>query len=60
MENKAAPTIIISANGPVIVKGYFSFRDSSGQITEKEQEVHLCGCGKSGNKPFCDKSHSKL
>ncbi|MCL4437983.1 MAG: CDGSH iron-sulfur domain-containing protein [Thermoplasmataceae archaeon] len=24
-----------------------------------DQEVHICGCGLSANKPFCDGTHKK-
>ncbi|MCL4315025.1 MAG: CDGSH iron-sulfur domain-containing protein [Candidatus Thermoplasmatota archaeon] len=23
------------------------------------EEIHICGCGLSGNKPFCDGTHKK-
>jgi hypothetical protein len=40
---KFAPVVSIPGNGPVIIRGYFSFKDSSGKVTEKEQEIHICG-----------------
>jgi len=54
---KFAPVVSIPGNGPVIIRGYFSFKDSSGKVTEKEQEIHICGCGQSSDKPYCDDSH---
>lgn len=56
---KVIPTVIIPGNGPVIIKGYFAFRDSTGRVIEKEQEIHICGCGKSSKKPLCDDSHKR-
>ena len=47
-------------NGPIMIKGTFSFRDSSGKITEGEQEIYLCRCGGSSSKPFCDDTHKRI
>jgi CDGSH-type Zn-finger protein len=54
---KKVPVVRIMQNGPIILKGQFSFRDSSGKITAGEQEIYLCRCGESKNKPFCDCTH---
>jgi CDGSH-type Zn-finger protein len=51
------PAVQIMQNGPIILKGNFSFRDSSGKILTGEQEIRLCRCGESKNMPFCDCSH---
>jgi CDGSH-type Zn-finger protein len=56
-ENSQAPEIRILPNGPIMLKGNFSFRDSSGNITTGEQELYLCRCGGSKNKPWCDETH---
>jgi len=58
--NKNTPEVRIMHNGPLILKGNFSFRDSSGKIITGEQEILLCRCGESKNKPFCDCSHKTL
>jgi CDGSH-type Zn-finger protein len=55
--NKNIPEVRIIPNGPMILKGNFSFRDSSGKITTGEQEILLCRCGESKNMPYCDCSH---
>jgi CDGSH-type Zn-finger protein len=54
---KGIPEARILKNGPIMIKGFFSFRDSSGNITTGEQELYLCRCGESKNKPWCDESH---
>jgi CDGSH-type Zn-finger protein len=54
------PEVRIVPNGPMILKGNFSFRDSSGKIIIGEQEILLCRCGDSKNKPYCDCSHKTL
>ncbi|MBN2480525.1 MAG: CDGSH iron-sulfur domain-containing protein [Bacteroidales bacterium] len=62
IENKSGvktPEVKILKDGPIILKGFFRFRTSSGEETEKEHEILLCGCGKSGNKPYCDETHKK-
>lgn len=58
-DNPKAAQIQILENGPIVLKGYFRFTDSSGNATEKEQEIFLCRCGNSSNKPFCDDTHIK-
>ena len=58
--NKAeSPQVIILKDGPIMLKGFFKFRDSSGRETVKEQEIYLCRCGNSNNKPYCDETHKK-
>lgn len=55
-ENK--PTEVrIQKKGPILIKGVFRFRESSGKITEGEQELYLCRCGASSSKPWCDGTH---
>jgi CDGSH-type Zn-finger protein len=49
----------IQHDGPLLIKGFFTFRDSAGNITTGEQELYLCRCGGSDNKPWCDESHKK-
>jgi CDGSH-type Zn-finger protein len=51
------PEVWIQFDGPIMIKGNFSFRDSSGNITTGEQELYLCRCGGSKNKPWCDDTH---
>jgi CDGSH-type Zn-finger protein len=58
MENKPVEVNILK-DGPIQVKGYFSFKDSSGRAEIKQQELFLCRCGGSSNKPFCDGTHRK-
>lgn len=53
------PEVRIVRNGPVIVRGLFKFRQSDGEVIQKEQELHLCRCGKSSRMPFCDDTHKK-
>jgi len=50
----------IEMNGPIKIKGRFRFRDSSGNISEGEQEISLCRCGGSASMPWCDDTHKKI
>ncbi|MBN1182737.1 MAG: CDGSH iron-sulfur domain-containing protein [Bacteroidales bacterium] len=45
--------------GPIRVKGNFKLIGIDGKIIETADEISLCGCGKSENKPFCDGTHKK-
>jgi CDGSH-type Zn-finger protein len=52
--------VTIQKNGPIMIKGVFRFRDSSGKITEGEQELYICRCGGSATKPWCDGTHKRI
>lgn len=61
-ENKAfKPQAIIEVteNGPIKITGRILLLDSKRDITDNPEEVYLCRCGRSGNKPYCDDSHKK-
>lgn len=47
-------------NGPLLVYGNISIKDSEGNITKKHKVTALCRCGSSENKPFCDGTHTKI
>ena len=49
-----------SKNGPLIVSGSVDILDSQGELIRTENDVALCRCGQSANKPFCDGTHSKV
>lgn len=48
-----------SKNGPLIVSGPVDILDSQGELMRTANEVALCRCGQSANKPFCDGAHAK-
>ena len=72
---KSAPAarIVVSKKGPYVVTGNvpiqiqtitpnkegFSWDWTAGTSFPTEEEVYLCRCGQSKNKPFCDGSHQK-
>jgi CDGSH-type Zn-finger protein len=47
----------IIKNGPVKVSGNFTLTGSDGKQIVVDDEVFLCRCGGSKNKPFCDNTH---
>jgi CDGSH-type Zn-finger protein len=52
-------TIKIRENGPFVVDGEFTLVDHNGNDVPVASKA-LCRCGGSMNKPFCDKTHSKI
>ena len=68
-----AAKIVVSRKGPYVVTGQvpiqiqsitpnkekFSWDWTPGKSFPTDAEVHLCRCGQSKNKPFCDGSHQQ-
>ena len=51
-------TIKVRRDGPLKVTGPFRLVDPEGRPFEVDgDEVVLCRCGRSADKPFCDGSH---
>jgi len=56
-----AETIVeTTPNGPLMVYGNVTIKDSTGNLTKKNNATAFCRCGASANKPFCDGSHKKI
>jgi uncharacterized Fe-S cluster protein YjdI len=56
-----AETIVeTTPNGPLMVYGNVTIKDSKGNLTKKNNATAFCRCGASSNKPFCDGSHKKI
>ncbi|WP_205683796.1 CDGSH iron-sulfur domain-containing protein [Brevibacillus migulae] len=49
--------IRVADNGPLRVSGDFTLMDGEGKPFEKKEQVSLCRCGLSDNKPFCNGAH---
>jgi CDGSH-type Zn-finger protein len=60
INKETAAEVTVQKNGPILIKGRFRFRDSSGKITEGEQELYLCRCGGSASMPWCDDTHKRI
>jgi uncharacterized Fe-S cluster protein YjdI len=56
-----AETIVeTTPNGPLMVYGNVTIKDSKGNLTKKNNVTAFCRCGASSNKPFCDGSHKRI
>lgn len=56
-----AATVIVLANGPLLVKGEHQVKDAQGNaLPSKGETTYLCRCGASTDKPFCDGNHKKV
>jgi CDGSH-type Zn-finger protein len=49
---------LILKNGPIKVSGSFNLKSTEGDIINTTNEIFLCRCGGSANKPFCDGTHN--
>ena len=57
-------TITVKPLGTIIIHGAARILDPDGNeipipVFKQPGVIKLCGCGRSGNKPFCDGSHKK-
>lgn len=52
-------TVQITYNGPLFVRGDLDIAGAPQGTHSARFRAALCRCGQSGNKPFCDNSHSK-
>lgn len=52
--------IKVTKNGPLLVEGGCSLRNSDGKELAGPGPYALCRCGGSGKKPFCDGTHLRI
>jgi len=50
-------SIKVRTNGPLLCTGEIELYAADGTLLEKSDDLVLCRCGHSQNKPFCDGSH---
>lgn len=55
----AKGTITVRPNGPYRVEGEVPLEGPDGTAYELKPAYSLCRCGKSANKPYCDKTHQE-
>ena len=53
------PTVEVFKNGPIFIKGPMKYVNGAGeeQLLDR-QNIALCRCGHSSDKPFCDGTHN--
>jgi CDGSH-type Zn-finger protein len=51
--------VLVTAAGPLEMKGNITLVDENGQRSQ-HQELRLCRCGASQNKPLCDERHVSI
>jgi len=50
----------VTRDGPLEMSGDIVVSSAGGEVLQEAERTWLCRCGASGNKPFCDGSHSKV
>jgi CDGSH-type Zn-finger protein len=58
-DKKSQAVVEVIDYGPLKITGKIIIKDLKRDKEEKIDEVLLCRCGNSANKPFCDCSHEK-
>jgi CDGSH-type Zn-finger protein/uncharacterized Fe-S cluster protein YjdI len=48
------------ANGPLQIVGNLEICSGTGRTVSRVENVRLCRCGSSANKPFCDGTHARI
>jgi len=60
MDEDTVVTVTVQDNGPYRIKGPVRIVTPAGATFAFEgEQVWLCRCGHSENKPFCDRSHKR-
>lgn len=59
-ESHAESIVEAVPNGPLLVYGNLIVKDKEGNETRKNKVTAFCRCGASGNKPYCDGTHTKI
>ncbi len=60
MSVQSETVVEVSQNGPLLVFGNVTVKDTSGNQVKKNNVTAFCRCGQSGNKPYCDGTHRKV
>ncbi len=53
-------SVKIMIDGPIVVKGNFTFKYGGNTKVMKDGIISLCRCGASAHMPFCDGAHRKI
>jgi uncharacterized Fe-S cluster protein YjdI len=52
-------SVKIMTDGPVVIKGNFTFKYGNNNKEMKDGIISICRCGYSNHQPFCDGTHRK-
>jgi CDGSH-type Zn-finger protein len=47
-------------DGPIRIRGNLEIVSGTGRVVARTQQIFLCRCGGSKNKPFCDSTHKEI
>lgn len=53
-------SVKIMLDGPIVIKGDFTFQYSGNKKEMKDGIISICRCGASNHLPFCDGTHRKI
>ena len=53
-------SVKVMTDGPIVIKGNFTFLYSGNTKEVKESIISVCRCGVSNHMPFCDGAHRKI
>jgi CDGSH-type Zn-finger protein len=56
-KKKSFALVEVLDGGPLKITGQMILKDPKKEINDSPDEVYLCRCGRSCNKPYCDESH---
>jgi len=73
-DTEVSPSIRVEVNGPYVVSGEVTLRDKRILLSEDDEslawrtdeviartdDLRLCRCGNSSDKPFCDETHTRI
>jgi uncharacterized Fe-S cluster protein YjdI len=60
VEEEQPVTIKIMIDGPIVLKGNFTFKFSDNNRDVQDGIISICRCGASDHQPFCDGRHRKI
>ena len=60
LRSTGGTVVEVLENGPLMVYGDVTVKDTNGCETIKNKATAFCRCGASSNKPYCDGAHSRI
>jgi uncharacterized Fe-S cluster protein YjdI len=60
VEEENPVSVKIMIDGPIVIKGNFTFLYSGNKKEVRDSMISVCRCGASNHLPFCDGAHRKI